>query len=177
MDGSVVVHSLLAATVVATVAAVWAFWRLSRREGRRALPAVLTVTVGLCVWYVAVFLLLLCFADNDISRRQLLVRSFFWGRRQFDSEAWKASYPIDTSLTIQEAIEEEDRRGEMLFSLLRTHELIGMERGEAVQLLGEPDWTGKQEGYMIGVHTGIDPDVFHVSYRDGRVADYRVKQY
>ena len=116
---------------------------------------------------------LLCFADNHITRHEMLVRSYFWGHRKFDTEAWKQFSPTNDSLTI----EQHDMRGQMLFSLLRTRHVIGMTREQVTGLLGSPDWTG--DGYSIGNHTGLkmDPDVFYVTFdSSGRVSDFRVEQ-
>lgn len=96
-----------------------------------------------------------------------------WGTRSFDSTLWKASTPQDFDLSFPE-----DRRGEMLFSLLLFEGLKGKTQSEISQLLGPPDWNGR--GYNLGNHSGfgIDPDVLHLSYGlDGRVDRYRVVQH
>ena len=116
---------------------------------------------------------LLCFANNHITRREMFVRSYFWGNRKFDTEAWKRFSPTNDAATI----EQQDMRGQMVFSLLRTYQVIGMTREQITALLGLPDWGGN--GYLIGNHTAlrIDPDVFYVTFDAmGRVGDFRVEQ-
>ena len=119
-------------------------------------------------------LFLWCFADNHITRRELPVRSYFWGHQKFDSDAWLRLCPTNESVTGEQL----DARGRMLFSLIRTHHLLGMSREEILKLLGNPDWID-EKGYRIGSHTGlrIDDDVFYLVFDgDGRVADFWVEQ-
>lgn len=68
----------------------------------------------------------------------------------------------------------------MLFSLLVSHDLRGMTRGEIEALLGPPDPCYGGETYDLGCHSGfaIDHDVLHLEYGgDDRLRGYRVLQH
>ena len=132
----------------------------------------IAISAGISFLIVAGFVLL-CFTDNHITRHELLVRSYFWGNRNFDAAIWMSSIPTNYSTLIERA----DIRGQMLFSLIQTHRVIGMTREQVSELLGNPDWP--DDGYSIGRLTGlrIDPDVFYLSFdASHRVRDYRVVQ-
>ena len=140
---------------------------------RRKSPTVWIACIAGPPFLVLAILFLWCFADNHITRREVAVRSFFWGRNQFDANEWRQSSAENQSASA----ERQQLRGQMLFSLIRTHPLIGMPKEKVTQLLGEPDMP--QNGYGIGNQTGlgIDPDVFYVSFDEfGKTIDFRVEQ-
>ena len=125
----------------------------------KAFGILLLVAGGILVWFCS---------SVHLTRHKLYVGSLLWGLRDFDSTEWKLHDNDDSH---------KNRRGDMLFKLLWTHDLIGMTREEVTDLLGRPDEF--RGGYLIGHRTGlgIDPDALVIEYdRSGRVSDFYTYQ-
>jgi hypothetical protein len=101
-------------------------------------------------------------------RTPLLVRTFHWGHRTFDSNVWRRSGPSNGW----------EERSEMTFNLLRTHELVGKSRSEVEDLLGKSDRSTSADGYIVGWVTGwVGVVVLTLEYdKDGRVSRVGIRE-
>jgi hypothetical protein len=83
---------------------------------------------------------------------------------------------------------QDNPRGRMVRSLLRSHTLNGKSKEEIITLLGQPDWTSSNDipltkvqefDYEVGWYSGfrIDPDYLAIYFdKDGKVIKYAVQQ-